>query len=108
MNSSNGKAAMEHLLSAITILVLWLTTLGINHFTIGINRCFLVGNCLVGSLAVETAAIQTKPAGAGLKILIFLLVREGGLRLCRREFHSPGLILNMTNSKSYSLGHWIS
>jgi len=62
---------MEHLLSAITILVLWLITLGIKHFTTGINRYFLIGNCLVGSLAVETAAIQTKPACAGLKFLVF-------------------------------------
>ena len=31
------------------------------------------------SLAVETAAIQTKPAYAGFKILDFPLVRAGGL-----------------------------
>jgi len=56
-----------------------------------INRCFLIWNCLAGSLAVETAAIQTRTRLRGFKILVFLLVRVGGLRLCRREFHSPGL-----------------
>ncbi len=40
--------------------------------------------------AVETAAIQTKPACAGFKILVLLLVREGGLRLYSRDFQSPG------------------
>ncbi len=43
--------------------------------------------------AVETAATQTKPAYAGFKTLDFPLVREGGLCLCSREFHSPGLKL---------------
>ena len=42
-------------------------------------------------MAVETAAIQTKPAYAGYKNFDFSLVRVGGLRLFRREFHSPGL-----------------
>jgi len=46
-------------------------------------------DCLVGSFAVETAAIQTKPAFAGFKILGFSSVRAGGLRFCSREFHSP-------------------
>ena len=43
------------------------------------------------SWAVETAATQTKPAYAGYNTSNFSLVREGGLRFCRREFHSPGL-----------------
>ncbi len=38
------------------------------------------------SLAVETAAIQTKPAYAGYRNLDLSLVRDGGLRLCSREF----------------------
>ncbi len=50
------------------------------------------------SLAVKTAATQTKPAVArqrtkgatGFKALCFSLVRDGGLRLYSREFHSLG------------------
>ncbi len=106
MNSSNGKAAMEHLLSAITILVLLLTTLEIKHFTIGIKRYFLIGNCLLGSLAVETAAIQTKPAQAGLKFLVFPQSAKADFVCVDANSIRP--VLNMTNSKSYSLGHWIS
>ncbi|AFZ19163.1 hypothetical protein [Allocoleopsis franciscana] len=45
------------------------------------------------SWAVETAAIQTKPAYAGFKTLVFPLVHAGGLRFYSREFHSPGLKL---------------
>ena len=45
------------------------------------------------SWAVETAAIQTKPAYAGFKTLVFPLVRAGGLRFYSRQFHSPGLKL---------------
>ncbi|VXD12484.1 HEAT repeat domain-containing protein [Planktothrix paucivesiculata] len=39
--------------------------------------------------AVETASTQTKPAVAGCEPLDFSSVREGGHRLCSREFHSP-------------------
>ncbi len=42
------------------------------------------------SLAVETAATQTKPASAGFKNIDFSLVRAGGLRLCSREFIRQG------------------
>ena len=45
------------------------------------------------SLAVETAAIQTKPAQAGYQIFDFSLVRVGGLRFSSREFYSLGLKL---------------
>jgi hypothetical protein len=45
------------------------------------------------SLAVETAATQTKPAYAGFKTPDFPLVRLRGLRLSSREFHSLGLKL---------------
>ena len=45
------------------------------------------------SLAVETAAIQTKPACAGYQILDFSLVRLCGLRFSSREFYSPSLKL---------------
>jgi hypothetical protein len=38
------------------------------------------------SLAVKTAAIQTKPACAGSKFLDILLVRAGGLSFCSRDF----------------------
>jgi hypothetical protein len=48
---------------------------------------------LRASLAVETAAIQPKPACAGYKAPDFTLVRVGGLRFYSREFHSPRLKL---------------
>jgi hypothetical protein len=38
------------------------------------------------SWAVETAAIQTKPADTGYQILDFSLVRAGGLSFCSRDF----------------------
>ncbi len=48
-------------------------------------------------LAVETAAIQTKPAYAGYKTLDFGLVRVGGLGLYGSpEFYSEGLVQDMS------------
>ena len=48
---------------------------------------------LTVSLAVETAATQTKPAYAGFSNLDFPLVRAGGLGFYSRDFQSPGLKL---------------
>jgi hypothetical protein len=45
------------------------------------------------SLAVLTAAIQTKPAYAGYQTLDSPLVRAGGLGFYSSEFHSPELKL---------------
>ena len=59
----------------------------------------------MGSLAVETAAIQTKPACAGLKFLIFHQSAQADF-VCV-DANSIRLILNMTNSTSYSLGQRI-
>ncbi|CBN55587.1 hypothetical protein OSCI_2140002 [Kamptonema sp. PCC 6506] len=37
--------------------------------------------------------MQTKPADEGFKTLNVFPVRAGGLRLCSREFYSPGLFV---------------
>jgi hypothetical protein len=58
---------------------------GNDRSTIGVN--------LTVSLAVETAAIQTKPACAGFKTVDFSLVRVGGLGFYSSEFHSAELKL---------------
>ncbi len=68
-----------------------------------------IGVNLMVSLAVKTAAIQTKPACAGSKTFDFPLVRAGGLSFCSRDFQPPGLKLTlMGNAVPLSIANFVS